>query len=96
MPGADEALMIERIRQEIRAVRLVATHPRTPKATKWLAAGLIAYALSPIDLIPDFIPVLGHLDDAIILPLGVWVLWKLVPEDVRRECRGVKSPGANS
>lgn len=55
---------------------------------KWLAGALIAYALSPIDLIPDFIPVLGHLDDAIILPLGVWVLWRLVPSDVRADCRG--------
>ena len=55
---------------------------------KWLAGALIAYALSPIDLMPDFIPVLGHVDDAIILPLGVWLLWRLVPSDVRAECRG--------
>ena len=79
--------MIERVKREIRAVRLAATHPRTPRAAKWLAGGLIAYALSPIDLIPDFIPVIGHLDDAIILPLGVWLLWKMVPADVREECR---------
>ena len=64
-----------------------ARHPRTPKLAKWLAGGLLAYALSPIDLIPDFIPVVGHLDDAIILPCGVWLLWRLVPEDVRAECR---------
>ena len=79
--------MVNRIKREIRAVRLAAKHPRTPRAAKWLAGGLIAYALSPIDLIPDFIPVLGHLDDAVILPLGVWLLWKLVPPDVRAECR---------
>lgn len=80
--------MIERLRREIRAVRLVAVHPRTPRTAKWLAGGLIAYAVSPIDLIPDFIPVLGQLDDAVILPLGVWLLWRLIPADVRAECRG--------
>lgn len=79
--------MIARLKREIRAVRLAASHPRTPKAAKWLAGGLIAYALMPIDLIPDFIPVLGHLDDAVILPLGVWLLWKMVPADVKAECR---------
>ena len=79
--------MIARLMKEIRAVRLAATHPRTPKAAKWLAAALIAYAVSPLDLIPDFIPVLGHLDDAVILPIGVWMLWKMVPADVRAECR---------
>ena len=79
--------MIERIRREVRAIRRAAVHPRTPKLAKWLAAGLIAYAVSPIDLIPDFIPVLGHLDDAVILPLGAWLLWRLVPLDVRVECR---------
>jgi uncharacterized membrane protein YkvA (DUF1232 family) len=80
--------MIERLKREIRAVRLAAAHPRTPRAAKWLAGGLIAYALSPIDLIPDFIPVIGHLDDAVILPLGLWLLWKMIPADVRDECRG--------
>ena len=79
--------MIARLKREIRAVRLAASHPRTPKAAKWLAAGLIAYAVSPLDLIPDFIPVLGHLDDAVILPLGVWLLWRMVPADVKAECR---------
>jgi uncharacterized membrane protein YkvA (DUF1232 family) len=76
-----------RVQREIRAVILAARHPRTPRAAKWLARGLVAYALSPIDLIPDFIPVLGHVDDAIILPAGVWIFWKLVPADVRDECR---------
>jgi uncharacterized membrane protein YkvA (DUF1232 family) len=81
------ARIVSRIRREIRAVRLAAKHPHTPKAAKWLAGALIAYALSPIDLIPDFIPVLGQIDDVIILPIGVWLLWKIVPSDVRAECR---------
>ena len=54
---------------------------------KWLAGGLVAYALSPIDLIPDFIPVLGHLDDLVILPLGLWTLNRMIPAAVKRECR---------
>ena len=78
---------MERILREIRFVKLVLTHERTPRAAKWLAGGLVAYALSPIDLIPDFIPVLGHLDDLVILPLGLWCLIRILPEDVRQECR---------
>lgn len=62
-------------------------HPRTPFVAKALAAGLVAYAFSPIDLIPDFIPVLGYLDDLIILPAGAWLVLKLVPADVMAECR---------
>jgi len=81
------ARILTQIRREIRAVTLAAKHPRTPKSAKWLAGALVAYAVSPIDLIPDFIPVLGHLDDAIVLPIGVWLLWRMVPSDVRAECR---------
>ena len=62
-------------------------HPRTPFMAKALAAGLVAYAFSPIDLIPDFIPVLGYLDDLVIVPVGVWLVLKLVPTDVMAECR---------
>jgi uncharacterized membrane protein YkvA (DUF1232 family) len=52
-----------------------------------LAALLTAYALSPIDLIPDFIPVLGYLDDLIIVPMGIWLLLKIIPAQVLDECR---------
>ena len=78
---------MERILREVRFVKLVLSHERTPRAAKWLAGGLVAYALSPIDLIPDFIPVLGHLDDLVVLPIGLWCLIRMLPEDVRRECR---------
>ena len=78
---------MERILREVRFVKLVLSHERTPRAAKWLAGGLVAYALSPIDLIPDFIPVLGYVDDLILLPLGVWLVLKLVPGDVMAECR---------
>lgn len=55
-------------------------HPRTPRAAKWVAFAVLAYALSPIDLIPDFIPVLGQLDDLIIVPLGVALVVRLTPK----------------
>lgn len=90
MAASGTTRMIRRLKREIRAIRLAATHPRTPRAARWLAVGLAAYALSPIDLIPDFIPVLGHLDDAVVLPLGVWLLWKMIPADVRAECRSTR------
>ena len=62
-------------------------HPLTPWHARAFAALLTAYALSPIDLVPDFIPLLGHLDDLIIVPVGVWLLLKMVPAKVLRECR---------
>lgn len=65
----------------------MARHPRTPRYAKALAAAVVAYALSPIDLIPDFIPVLGYLDDLIIVPAGIALTLKLVPDDVLAECR---------
>jgi uncharacterized membrane protein YkvA (DUF1232 family) len=55
-------------------------HPACPKPAKWIAFAVIAYALSPIDLIPDFIPVLGLLDDVILLPLGIALVVKLTPQ----------------
>lgn len=69
------------------ALWFCARHPRTPVLAKVLAAAIAAYAFSPIDLIPDFIPVLGLLDDLILLPLGVWLVLKMVPPDVMEECR---------
>jgi uncharacterized membrane protein YkvA (DUF1232 family) len=65
----------------------VAQHPRTPVLAKTLAVCLVVYAFSPIDLIPDFIPVLGLLDDAIILPLGIILVVRLVPRRILEECR---------
>jgi uncharacterized membrane protein YkvA (DUF1232 family) len=56
-------------------------------ASKIILGAAVAYAISPIDLIPDFIPVLGHLDDIIILPLFVWISLKIVPAEVLKECR---------
>lgn len=62
-------------------------HPQTPLAAKILAVLVVAYAFSPIDLIPDFIPIIGLLDDALLLPIGVWLAVKMVPAPVIAECR---------
>ncbi|BAL97122.1 hypothetical protein RGE_37830 [Rubrivivax gelatinosus IL144] len=57
-------------------------HPDTPRAVRWIAVAVLAYALSPIDLIPDFIPVLGMLDDLILVPLGIALVVKLTPPEL--------------
>ena len=59
----------------------------TPMVAKILAILVVAYAFSPIDLIPDFIPVLGYLDDLIIVPLGIWLTVRMIPEPVLAEAR---------
>lgn len=62
-------------------------HPGTPWYAKALGLFVVAYALSPIDLIPDFIPVLGYVDDVILLPVLIWLTVKLLPSDVLAQCR---------
>ena len=63
------------------------SHPDTPLIAKVLAVLVLAYAFSPIDLIPDFIPVLGYLDDLLIVPAGIYLTLRLVPEHVKAQCR---------
>ena len=72
---------------EAHALYLACRDPRTPWYAKAVAALVVGYAISPLDLIPDPIPVIGHLDDALLVPLGVWVAAKLIPVDVLDECR---------
>lgn len=62
-------------------------HADTPLIAKLLCVLVVAYALSPIDLIPDFIPVLGYLDDVILLPCLIWIAVRLIPSGVLAECR---------
>lgn len=76
-----------KLKTDIPAVYLALKRKETPWTAKILAAVTVAYALSPIDLIPDFIPVLGYLDDVILLPLLVALTVKLIPENVFAECR---------
>ncbi|HEY3118968.1 MAG TPA: YkvA family protein [Chloroflexota bacterium] len=86
--------MVDRLRQRARqlkrdtlALYLACRDPRTPWYAKALAGGIVAYAFSPIDLIPDFVPVFGYLDDLIIVPIGLVLATKLVPDSVMTECR---------
>ena len=75
------------LKQETFALYLAARHRDTPWYAKLLVAGIVAYALSPIDLIPDFIPVLGYLDDLILVPLGIFLVLKMIPEEVMVDSR---------
>lgn len=68
-------------------LKAVARHPETPLGAKLLAGGLVAYALSPIDLLPDFLPGIGQLDDVLVLAAGVWLVSRMVPGHVLRECK---------
>jgi uncharacterized membrane protein YkvA (DUF1232 family) len=74
-----------RVRVDAHAVWLAARDRRTPWLARLLGMLIAAYALSPIDLIPDFIPVLGLVDDLVLLPLGVWLFVRLVPEPLFQE-----------
>lgn len=67
------------LKHDVVALWLAARSPRTPIAAKLVAGAVAAYALSPIDLIPDFIPVLGYLDDLVIVPLGIALAVRLIP-----------------
>ena len=75
------------LKWETLALYLCTRHPRTPLHTKLLASLLVCYALSPIDLIPDFIPILGYVDDLVLIPLGIALLIKMMPKDILEECR---------
>lgn len=77
----------KKLKRDIPAVFLALKRKETPMAAKIMAAMTVAYALSPVDLIPDFIPVLGYLDDLIILPVMVALTLKLLPEPVMESCR---------
>lgn len=77
-----------RIKRDAVTLWFATRHPDTPWFAKALALFVVGYALSPIDLIPDFIPVLGYLDDVILLPTLIWLTVRAIPEPVLHECRG--------
>ena len=76
-----------RLKRDAMTLWFARAHPATPWTAKALAAVVVAYALSPIDLIPDFVPVLGYLDDVILLPLLIWLALRLLPPAVITESR---------
>lgn len=78
---------VKRINKEVGALYLATKRPDMPLLPKIISLLIVGYALSPIDLIPDFIPVLGLLDDIILIPLGVTLVIKLIPENIMIECR---------
>ncbi len=75
------------LNRDVYALYVASSHPAVPRVSKLIVAGVVAYLLSPVDLIPDFIPVLGVLDDILLLPLGVALAIRTIPPDVWRECR---------
>ena len=77
----------QRLKRDIVALWFACQHDRMPRGAKALAIFTVSYALSPIDLIPDFIPVLGFVDDAVILPGLIWLLLRMIPADVMTDCR---------
>lgn len=76
-----------KIKREIYALYLAYQDPRVPWYARLFAMGVVAYAFSPVDLIPDIIPVLGYLDDLILVPLGIWLALKMIPQPVMADCR---------
>jgi uncharacterized membrane protein YkvA (DUF1232 family) len=89
------------IRRDVHAVYLASRDPRVPWYAKALAIGTAAYALSPIDLIPDFIPVLGHADELVILPLALMLVVRMIPPEIMAEHRAAaifaaEAPASNA
>jgi len=76
-----------RLKQDVLVLWIAARSPETPLLAKLVAGAVAAYALSPIDLIPDFIPVLGYLDDLLLVPLGIYVALRMIPPDLLSEFR---------
>lgn len=76
----------QELKNRLILLHLATKHPSTPWYAKWFILLILAYALSPIDLIPDFIPVIGILDDLLLLPFGIWLSLKMIPKHVKKEC----------
>ena len=84
------------VKRDTHAIYLASRDPRVPWYAKVLALCVAGYALSPIDLIPDFVPVLGYLDDVIIVPLGILAVVKLIPPEIMAEHRALAAADASA
>jgi uncharacterized membrane protein YkvA (DUF1232 family) len=78
---------VRQLKQETSAICLACKDPRMPWYVRVFAGFVVAYAFSPIDLIPDVIPILGYLDDLVLVPLGIILVLKMIPSEVLEECR---------
>lgn len=79
--------ILTKIKTELAYYRALAADPGTPGVSRWLIGLALVYLANPIDLIPDFVPVIGHLDDLVIVPSLIWLALRLVPAEVKRSCR---------
>lgn len=77
-----------RLKASLLTLWFCSRHSGTPLGARLLAVLVVGYAFSPIDLIPDFIPVLGYLDDVVLVPVGIWLALRMIPPAVTEECRG--------
>ena len=87
MPAFSLKTIAKTLKKELKTYRLVISDKRTPRLAKLLLGLAIGYALMPFDIIPDFIPIIGHLDDALIIPLLVIIALKMIPKEVIEDCR---------
>lgn len=84
---------VRRVRRDVTALHLAVRDPRVSWPAKAVAACVVAYALSPIDLIPDFVPILGQLDELVVLPLGILLAARLVPQAIMAGLRAAAESG---
>lgn len=82
----------QRIESEIRFIQALRQDPRVPASSRWLLLAALVYACSPIDLIPDFIPVVGYLDDLLIVPLLVGLALRAIPTEAVQQARAIGTP----
>jgi len=78
---------IDRAKRELAYYRALIDHPQTPGLARWLMVGALAYLISPVDLIPDWIPLIGYLDDLLIVPALIYAALAMIAPSVKKECR---------
>ncbi|MGE8207778.1 YkvA family protein [Heyndrickxia sp. NPDC080065] len=83
--------LVQNIKRNIYILYLANRHPGTPWYAKAFSILIVAYALSPIDIIPDFIPILGYVDEAILLPIGILGAFSMIPKSILEECKAIAS-----